>query len=116
MNVEPDESSPPRTDNMPSETTAEGDRMTAGQRRVNLIWEFTQAFIAVMVVSITIVTSSLTVRMLSLSGASDQQVSLATTAFLFMSNIASLVVGFYFGRTNHQRVGGIGGANGPNTR
>lgn len=30
-------------------------------------------------------------------------------AFVFLYGIANLVIGFYFGRTNHQRVGGPGG-------
>jgi len=29
-------------------------------------------------------------------------------AFLLLSNAFFLVIGFYFGRTNHQRIGGIG--------
>ena len=32
-----------------------------------------------------------------------------TTAALFFSSSFTLVIGFYFGRTNHQRTGGIGG-------
>lgn len=34
--------------------------------------------------------------------------SMAITAFLLISNTVFLVIGFYFGRTNHQRVGGLG--------
>ena len=29
-------------------------------------------------------------------------------AFVFLTGVANLVIGFYFGRTNHQRTGGIG--------
>ena len=72
---------------------------SAGQRRVNIIWEATQAVIAVGVSAFTLyVSSSLVLK--------D---STQTAAFLLLSNAFFLVVGFYFGRTNHQRTGGIGG-------
>ena len=29
--------------------------------------------------------------------------------FIFLTNVLFVVIGFYFGRTNHQRTGGIGG-------
>jgi hypothetical protein len=35
------------------------------------------------------------------------EVQLAAIVFLF--GVANLVTGFYFGRTNHQRSGGVGG-------
>lgn len=81
-----------------SVTTAESDRHALGQRRINLIWELTQALIAVSVIwaalgaSIWIAVKDPTNRLMS---------------FLFLSNIVSIVIGFYFGRTNHQRVGGV---------
>jgi cobalamin synthase len=34
-------------------------------------------------------------------------IQLAAVVFLF--GVANLVTGFYFGRTNHQRSGGVGG-------
>lgn len=71
-------------------TTEQEDITTAGQRKVNLIWEYTQASVAILV----------------------------TLAFLYceiskIDSIAvkmgfSLIVGFYFSRTNHQAIGGIG--------
>lgn len=64
-------------------------KTSAGQRRVNILWEATQAAIAICV----------------------------TMAFIFVSiriidspdlkNAFFLIVGFYFGRTNHQRTGGV---------
>lgn len=64
--------------------------VTAGQRRINIIWEITQALIAI---SVTI--ASLIVA--------------ATLAFfLLLSNAFFVIIGFYFGRTNHQRTGGVG--------
>lgn len=71
------------------DTTAEQDRATFGQRRINLIWEATQATIAVAVTISTV------------AGA------LMGVESAVLSNSFFLVVGFYFGRTNHQRIGGI---------
>jgi hypothetical protein len=81
------------TDTLSSTTTAEEDRKTFGQRRINLIWEVTQAGIAVMVSGAAI------------TAALRGQVS------EMLGNAFFLVIGFYFGRTNHQRVGGIGARN-----
>jgi hypothetical protein len=81
-----------------STTTAEQDKHTLGQRRINLIWEVTQAGIALSVIwSALGATVWITVY--------DPMNRLM--AFLFMSNVVSIVIGFYFGRTNHQRVGGV---------
>jgi len=73
---------------------------TAGQRRVNIIWEYTQAFIAGMVVTAVLIVSS----WLSVRGVNGEKVA----AFVFLTGVANLVIGFYFGRTNHNRVGGVG--------
>ena len=76
----------------------ESDRMTHGQRRINLIWELTQALIALGVTATTLfVAETLVIRDGDLVG-----------AFLLLSNAFFLVIGFYFGRTNHTRIGGIG--------
>lgn len=85
-------------DHAPSSTTAESDRHALGQRRINLIWEITQAAIALSVIwgamgaAVWITVKDPANRLM---------------AFLFLSNIVSIVIGFYFGRTNHQRVGGV---------
>jgi hypothetical protein len=77
----------------------------AGQREINLIWETTQMRVALSVIwSALIVGIALGVFGVWL-GTPDMQ--LASVVFLF--GVANLVTGFYFGRTNHQRSGGIGG-------
>ena len=75
--------------------------VTAGQRRVNIIWEVTQAFIAISVTG-----TSLYVAANLVLGSSTTD-----AAFLLLSNAFFLVIGFYFGRTNHQRTGGTGYIN-----
>lgn len=77
-------------DNTASTTTAQQDLTTSGQRRINLIWEVTQALVAI---SIT-----LAVIYISIRGIVSSE----------MSNGFFLIIGFYFSRTNHQAIGGTG--------
>lgn len=86
-------------------TTAEEDRKTAGQREINRKWEDTQASIALWVIRIALLVASV----LALCGRwlGVPEIQLAAIVFLF--GVANLVTGFYFGRTNHQRSGGVGG-------
>jgi hypothetical protein len=77
---------------MPVDTTTEESRYTASQRRINLIWETTQAIIAVAVVAANVWAAF----------ALPAQNGLLANAFF-------LVIGFYFGRTNHARAGGMVG-------
>jgi Na+/phosphate symporter len=75
-------------------TTSEQDRHSYGQRRINLIWEGTQAVIAVVVTMATLYVAS----QLALKGSGE------TAAFLLLSNAFFLVIGFYFSRSNHNRI------------
>jgi hypothetical protein len=75
---------------IPPTTTEQEDITTAGQRRVNLIWEFTQAFIAI---SITWAVIFITIKQI--------ESEVLTNAFF-------LIVSMYFVRTNHTLIGGIG--------
>ena len=79
-------------------TTLQEDLVTAGQRRINLIWEWTQAIIAVAVVLTTMVVGAY----IALKGSPEQQTpTILSVAF-------GTIVGFYFARTNHAAIGGIG--------
>ena len=71
-------------------TTIQEDLTVAGQRRINLIWELTQALIAS---TITLAVIYCAVKSLK----SDELI-----------NAFFLIVGFYFSRTNHTAIGGIG--------
>lgn len=70
-------------------TTQQEDLVTAGQRRVNLIWEFTQATIAI---SITWAIIYCSIKNLPKD--------VLTNAFF-------LIVSMYFVRTNHKLIGGV---------
>lgn len=78
-------------------TTIEQNLHSLGQRRVNLIWEVTQGIIALLVTATTLFVAA----NLAMTGSGE------TAAFLLLSNSFFLVIGFYFGRTNHQQVGGV---------
>lgn len=81
---------------IPATTTAEQQRMTVGQRRINLIWEVTQAIVAL---SVTITTLGVCAYQV-IHGSAEMG------AFLLLSNVFFLVVGTYFQRTNHTKSSG----------
>jgi len=71
--------------------------VSAGQRKINLIWEYTQAIIAILVVIANIaVWTSIGFRGIKV----DVPSSLTDALFV--------IIGFYYGRTNHTAVGGVG--------
>lgn len=74
-------------------TTEQEDIVTAGQRRVNLIWEFTQAIVAV----------SITWAIIYMSINRIENKELYYAFFL--------IVSMYFVRTNHSLTGGVGKKN-----
>jgi hypothetical protein len=85
----------PSQPSLPPDTTAQQDMTTAGQRRVNLIWEYTQSVIALMVFGAGVFAA--------LWGMIHN-----TEVSAFLAGICGTVTGFYFGRTNHEKIGGIG--------
>lgn len=80
-------------------STEEEDRMTAGQRIVNLKWESTQQIIA-----IGFAAASIAVCMyLIIFGSPEMQY----VAFTFLTTMAATINQNYFTRTNHTKVGGV---------
>lgn len=75
---------------LPPTTTVQDDKVTAGQRRVNILWECTQAVVAILV--------TLSFLYCEITKIDSEAVKMAFT----------LVIGFYFSRTNHQSIGGVG--------
>lgn len=71
-------------------TTVAEDEVLAGQRQISFIWEISQAAIA-LIITLAVVYTAIT-----------HIVSQELTNAFF------LIVGFYFSRTNHQAIGGIG--------
>lgn len=81
---------------LPARTTFQEDLTTAGQRRINLIWEYTQAIIAIGVVFTTMVCG-----IYGMIHPASQVPTIISVAF-------GAITGFYFSRTNHAAIGGIG--------
>lgn len=83
---------------LPPTTTSEQDITTAGQRRINLVWEYTQAFIAITVVLANLITGAFF---------GIQRIPTGEYPFVLSSSLF-LIIGFYFSRTNHAAIGGVG--------
>lgn len=84
-----------------STTTAEQNRHSFGQRRINLIWEVTQAIIAIVVTtSVVMIGAQLALRDNGQNG-----------SFQLLSNAFFLVIGFYFSRSNHERINDLARTN-----
>lgn len=73
---------------------------TDGQRQINLIWEVTQAVIAI---SVTLGTLWIAGSLLLADGGDASGV-----AFLLLSNAFFMIMTSYHTRTNHTRIGGVG--------
>jgi hypothetical protein len=71
-------------------TTQQEDMVTAGQRRVNLIWEGTQSVIAVLI------------------SAAVVYCQIHTIESEVLNNAFFLIVAMYYVRTNHKLIGGTG--------
>lgn len=95
IRIEPE--SPQRQASVAPTTTEQQDITRASQRRVNLIWEVTQAIIAVLVVGANVF-------------AALWNVTHGTIAEppLILTSLGFVIVTSYFQRTNHTAVGGIG--------
>lgn len=87
--------------NLASDTTAEQDRNTAGRRLVNFTWEDTQKKLAMFAVGIANIVAAIVVLRGVFLGVSDASLTMA--AFTLLSSSNFLIIGFYFGRTNHAR-------------
>ena len=70
--------------------SAAEDAVAAGQRRINMVWEATQSGIAILV----------TCGMIYCEINKINSPSIINACFL--------IVGFYFSRTNHSAIGGVG--------
>lgn len=82
----------------PPTTTRQEDKTLEGQRRVNIIWEITQAIIAI------VITFAVVVVGVHVGFSSNSTTPIPT----ILSNAFFLIVGFYFSRTNHSAIGGTG--------
>lgn len=102
-NIEDHKSKPP-------DTTHQQDLTTAGQRAINLIWENTQARIALFVVVAGMLVNAAVILLLILliRNITVVEVALISLCLQFVNLTCGIVIGFYFSRTNHAAIGGIG--------
>lgn len=91
---------------LPAQTTFQEDLTLASQRGINLIWETTQSQIARYVVIGTLAANTLIV-LLSMMMSRDLTAAQAL-GLGFINSICTGVTSFYFSRTNHAAIGGIG--------
>lgn len=89
---------------MPARTTYQEDLTAEGQRDINRIWETTQMKIALSVIWTALAVAAILAVFSKQLGTADIQLA----AVVFVFGVANLVTGFYFGRTNHTKVGGVG--------
>lgn len=91
-------------------TTQEEQSVTAGQRLVNLMWETTQARIAVWTVFSSIALNSLLCLGVILFNiqVTNNQMAVISLCLQPITLTTGIVIGFYFSRTNHTAIGGTG--------
>ena len=92
------------------DTTVEDDMVTAGQRAVNLIWESTQSQIAkVTVYANILIIIVVIVGLVALKGQiGTELIAIILAALGSINTTTGIIIGFYFSRTNHQSIGGVG--------
>lgn len=83
-------------------TTFQQDLTAAGNRYINVTWEDTQKKIALWAVGVALLVASV----LAMAGKLLAAPELQLAAVVFIFGVANLIVGFYFGRTNHARNAG----------
>lgn len=79
---------------------------------INFTWEFVQAFLAVVVVGGDMVIFGI----LAIYPEAVRDDPVQWAAIMFLSSIGNLIVGFYFGRTNHTRSSSAGSVMNEQTR
>jgi len=84
----------------PPTTTRFEDQKAEGQRSISIIWERTQQIIALSWVLVGLGVAGFEVI---------RQGPRADGAMTMIVGTLGVIIGFYFSRTNHQRVGGVGG-------
>lgn len=89
--------------------TAAAALTTEGQRGINRLWERTQAVIAIVVVVVTMVVIAVLIVAPVLRGQDLNPTGV--TALVLLSSLSTNIVTSYFTRTNHTKVGGVGGGS-----
>lgn len=83
-------------------TTEADDKVTEGQRHISRVWEYSQALIAI------VVTGSTVYVLAKLAIAQDEVTANQLISAMQLNVMTTLILTFYFARTNHVAIGGIG--------
>jgi hypothetical protein len=90
----------------PATTTFQQDETLSGQRTINVVWETTQARIAERTIIGALVVDAIAILATIVTG---HEMTAAVMASLgFVNALATGVTSFYFSRTNHAAIGGVG--------
>lgn len=90
---------------LPPTTTHEDNLIAEGQRKINALWEQTQAAVAISVVSVTVIVDGTVTIIFAVN---NGQLSVSQLfALTFLHLICLNVIQAYFQRTNHQIIGGV---------
>lgn len=97
------------------QTTEEQDRVSLGQRNINLIWEKTQSKIALIsIISSIVINIIVIISLLFKTEETNPAVIAVITASIAAMNLTvGIIIGFYFSRTNHSSIGGVGKKDSP---
>lgn len=95
---------------MAATTTEQQDITKAGQRKINLIWETTQSHIAKAAIAGWLILNFIVVCSLLFSNKDINATKMAVIAAALssISLTVGIIIGFYFSRTNHSAIGGVG--------
>lgn len=93
--------------NIAPRSTAEDDLRTKAQRWTNKLWESVQAYIAGAVVTVALIVNGRLAFMAISNTSTEGQLAAANSSAQNINILASLIIGFYFGRVNHQKEGGV---------
>lgn len=91
-------------------TTEQEDKVTEGQRAINLLWERTQSRIAyISIMSSQLVNIAIILILLYKEKETPPATIAVITASIAAMNLTvGIIIGFYFSRTNHTAIGGVG--------
>lgn len=94
---------------LPATSTEQEDITRAGQRIINLLWEKTQSKVALLCIGGTMLVNVLVVGAMLFyqNEISPVKITVITSSLASMGLTVGIIIGFYFGRTNHTLTGGI---------
>lgn len=92
----PEQPETPQAQEIKATRESEAEQLAVERHQnINMIWEKTQQFVAILCVMASVISSLYLIF--------EGKDPLAERGYQFLTNVGLLVIGFYFGRTNHTR-------------